>query len=178
MLSNQNNMKKYIITLILICFSTTAFAWPFGKKESKPTPTPAPTVVSTKPTIQDGRELVKDIARELKTAKDENLKLKQNLTTVSNNLLEAEKRVAEVQKASDVIKEWGMQQQIEAQKYFEKYTDAVKRYHRLKLIAAVIAAAVGVLLGLQFMNFAPPPYNLLVPVGGAGIFAALVWFFL
>jgi hypothetical protein len=28
------------------------------------------------------------------------------------------------------------------------------------------------------MGFVPPPYSLLVPVGGAGLFAALVWFFL
>jgi hypothetical protein len=60
----------------------------------------------------------------------------------------------------------------------EKYNNAVKRYHRLKAIAALIAAAVGVLLGLQIMGFVPPPYSLLVPVGGAGLFAALVWFFL
>jgi hypothetical protein len=34
------------------------------------------------------------------------------------------------------------------------------------------------LLGLQFMTFVPPPYNLLVPIGGAGLFATLVWVFL
>jgi hypothetical protein len=60
----------------------------------------------------------------------------------------------------------------------EKYNNAVKRYHKLKLIAALIAAAGGVLLGLQFMNLAPPPYNIGVPVGAAALFAALVWFFL
>jgi hypothetical protein len=46
------------------------------------------------------------------------------------------------------------------------------------MIAALIAAAGGVLLGLQFMNLAPPPYSFGIPVGAAALFAALVWFFL
>jgi hypothetical protein len=46
------------------------------------------------------------------------------------------------------------------------------------MIAALIAAAAGVFIGLQFMNLVPPPYNLGVPFGAAGFFAALVWFFL
>jgi hypothetical protein len=60
----------------------------------------------------------------------------------------------------------------------EKYTNAVKRYHRLKWIAAIIAGAAGVLFGLQLMSFVPPPYSLLVPIGSAGLFATLVWVFL
>ena len=44
--------------------------------------------------------------------------------------------------------------------------------------ADFIAAAAGVFLGLQFMVLIPPPYNLGLPIGAAGFFAALVWFFL
>jgi hypothetical protein len=176
-------MKKYLPLLILLTLTTSGLAWPFGKKEPKPTPKPTPTSVSTpkptpKPTLQEGRELVKGIASELNAAKTENAKLKASLAAATSKIQQAEAKTAEVQKSADALKEWGIQQQVEAQKYFQKYTDTVKRYHKLKMIAAIIAAAAGVLLGLQFMNVAPPPYNLGVPVGAAALFAALVWFFL
>jgi hypothetical protein len=173
---------KYILPLIAILFLTsTVQAWPFGKKEPKPQPTsatvakPSPT---PKPTINEGREIVKGIAAELKAAKEENVKLKASLDKATQQVATAEAKTVEVQKSADALKEWGIIQQTEAQKFMEKYNNAVKRYHRLKLIAAIIAAAGGVLLGLQFMNFAPPPYNIGVPVGAAALFAALVWFFL
>lgn len=173
-------MKKLISILIVLSFITTsAMAWPFGKKEPKPIPAPAAVAKPTpKPTISGGREIVKEIGTELKAAKEENIKLKTSLDRALEQVKNAEAKTVEVQKSADALKEWGIIQQAEAQKFMEKYNKAVKRYHRLKLIAAVIAAAVGVLLGLQFMNMAPPPYNLSIPVGGAALFAALVWFFL
>jgi hypothetical protein len=171
---------KYILPLIAILFLTTSVqAWPFKKKEPKPTPTPVAVAKPTpKPTIAGGREIVKEISVELKAAKDENAKLKVSLSKAQEQVKAAEAQTFEVQKSADALKEWGIIQQAEAQKFMQKYNDAVKRYHRLKAIAALIAAAVGVLLGLQIMGFVPPPYSLLVPVGGAGLFAALVWFFL
>lgn len=173
-------MKKILPIVIAFSFiSSTGMAWPFGKKESKPTPTPAAVAKPTpKPTISGGREIVKEIGIELKAAKEENTKLKTSLDKALEQVKNAEAKTVEVQKSADALKEWGIIQQAEAQKFMEKYNDAVKRYHRLKMIAALIAAAVGVLLGLQIMGFVPPPYSLLVPVGSAGLFAALVWFFL
>jgi hypothetical protein len=171
---------KYILPLIAVLFLTsTVQAWPFGKKEPKSQPTPVAVAKPTpKPTINEGREIVKGIAAELKAAKEENTKLKASLDKALQQTKNAEAKTVEVQKSADALKEWGVIQQAEAQKFMEKYNSAVKRYHRLKAIAALIAAAVGVLLGLQIMGFVPPPYSLLVPVGGAGLFAALVWFFL
>jgi hypothetical protein len=171
---------KYILPLIAIFFLTSSVqAWPFRKKEPKPQPTPAAVAKPTpKPTIGEGREIVKSIAAELKAAKEENAKLKASLDKAVQQTKNAEAKTVEVQKSADALKEWGIIQQAEAQKFMEKYNNAVKRYHRLKAIAAVIAAAVGVLLGLQIMSFVPPPYSLLVPVGGASLFAVLVWFFL
>lgn len=175
-------MKKILAIIIVLSFITsTGMAWPFGKKEPKPQPTPTAVVKPSptpKPTIQDGRLIAKEIAAELRAAKEENTKLKSSLTKATEQVTKAEAKTLEVQKAADALKEWGIIQQAEAQKFMEKYNNAVKRYHRLKLIAALIAAAGGVLLGLQLMNFAPPPYNLGVPVGAAALFAALVWFFL
>jgi hypothetical protein len=173
---------KYILPLIVVLFLTsTVQAWPFGKKEPKPQPTPAAVAKPSptpKPTISEGREIVKGIAAELKAAKEENTKLKASLDKATQQVITAEAKTLEVQKSADALKEWGIIQQAEAQKFMEKYNKAVKRYHRLKLIAAIIAAAGGVLLGLQFMNLAPPPYNFGVPVGFAALFAMLVWFFL
>lgn len=173
-------MKKILpIFVVLSLMTTSAMAWPFGKKEPKPKPTPAATAKPTpKPTLAEGREIVRGIASELKAAKDENTKLKASLQKAIQEVKTAEAKTVEVQKSADLLKEWGMLQQSEAQRFMEKYNSAVKRYHRLKLIAALIAAAGGILLGLQLMNLAPPPYNLGVPIGAAGLFAALVWFFL
>lgn len=173
-------MKKLLTTLLVLSFvSTSAMAWPFGKKQPKPTPTPAAVAKPTpRPTISGGREIVKEIGTELKSAKEQNAKLKVSLDKALEQVKTAEAQTAVVQKQADDLKEWGVIQQAEAQKFMQKYNDAVKRYHRLKMIAALIAAAVGVLLGLQIMGFVPPPYSLLVPVGGAGLFATLVWFFL
>lgn len=174
-------MKKLLPIIVLLSFVSTGMAWPFGKKQPKPTPTSVPAAVAKptpKLTISGGREIVKEIGTELKAAKEENTKLKNSLDKALEQVKTAEARTVEVQKSADALKEWGIIQQAEAQKFMEKYNKAVKRYHRLKAIAALIAAAVGVLLGLQIMGFVPPPYSLLVPVGGAGLFAALVWFFL
>ena len=171
---------KYILPVIAVLFLTSSVqAWPFGKKEPTPKPIPAAVAQPTpKPTISGGREIVKEIGTELKSAKDENIKLKVSLDKALQQVKDAEAKTVIVQKSADALKEWGIIQQAEAQKFMEKYNAAVKRYHRLKLIATLIAAGVGVLLGLQFMNMAPPPYNLGVPFGAAALFAALVWFFL
>jgi hypothetical protein len=167
-----------ILILLITVSSSMAIQWPWQKKQPVPQPTPVVVVTKSKNPIQDSRLIVKELSVELNNAKAENTRLKTSLVKATDNVKQAEFKVAEVQKAADALKEWGMIQQAEAQKFMEKYNAAVKRYHRLKLIAAFIAAAGGVLLGLQFMNLVPPPYNMGVPVGGAILFAALVWFLL
>lgn len=173
-------MKKLLPLIILLILSGTSFGQ-FWKPKPKPTPVPkpAPVVVEkSKNPIQDAREVVKELQSELKIAKNENTKLKQNLNEANNNVKNGFIQIDKLNKDIDTLKEWGVVQQAEAQKWLEKYTNAIKRYHRLKWIAALIAAAGGVLLGLQIMGFVPPPYNLLVPIGGAGLFGTLVWMFL
>lgn len=177
-------MKTIFTILIFLSLTMSGLAWPFGKKKDiKPTPTPALAVSPTpksvaKPTIQDSRELVREIAVELKSAKEENQRLKSTLNRATEQVKIAEQRTLDVQKQADALKEWGIIQQQQAHKFMEKYNSAVKRYHRLKLIAALIAAAAGVFVGLQFMNLVPPPYNFGVPVGGAILFSTLVWLLL
>jgi polyhydroxyalkanoate synthesis regulator phasin len=170
-------MKKLLL-IILLVLPVTSFGQ-FWKPKPKAKPSPTPVLVEkSKTPVQDAKQIVKELQGELKVAKDENAKLKNNLSNAQNELNNSFTQIDKLKKDIDTLKEWGVVQQAEAQKWLEKYTNAIKRYHRLKWIAALIAAAGGVLLGLQIMGFVPPPYNLLVPIGGAGFFGALVWFFL
>lgn len=149
------------------------------KPKSQPTPSPTPVaVVKSETPIQDAKKIIQELKSELNVAKIENQKLKENLNSANNNVKKGFEEVAKLNKDIDTLKKWGVVQQAEAQKWLEKYTKAVKRYHKLKWIAAIIAAAGGVLLGLRFMNLVPPPYNLLVPIGGAALFGTLIWIFL
>jgi len=177
-------MKKIILILIaLFAITGTSNAQFFKFGKPRPTPTLVPKAeVVIKPenttSIQEARQVINDLNAELTAAKAENANLKINLDEATKKVLEAEQSVAVVQKNADALKEWGIIQQGEAQKFIEKYNKAVKRYHQLKIIAAVIAGLGGVLLGVQFMSLTPPPYNLFVPVIFSGVFGAIVWFFL
>jgi flagellar motor protein MotB len=172
-------MKKLIpIVLLLILTSTGYSQFNWFKPKPKAQPTPVAVVQKSKTPVQDAKQIVKELQSELRVAKSENAKLKDNLSKANGNLKDSFLQIDKLKKDIDALKEWGVVQQAEAQKWLEKYTNAIKRYHRLKWIAAIIAGAVGVLLGLQIMSFVPPPYSLLVPIGGAGLFATLVWVFL
>jgi Skp family chaperone for outer membrane proteins len=173
-------MKKLLTIIFILSLVSSGMAWPWDKKtvikpEIKKT---APVKVETGSSLQQAKQVIKELSAELNAAKSENAKLKTNLENANKKVDEAKSNTAVVQKQADALKEWGIQKQQEAFKWLEKYNNAIKRYHRLKWIAAIIAAAGGVLLGLQFMSFVPPPYNLLVPIGGAGLFASLIWIFL
>ncbi len=173
-------MKNIIaITILLILTSSVnAQIWPF-KKKPVPSATPVPVKVErSNAPIQDAKKIVQELKAELNVAKSENVKLKNSLEKANANVKEGFVQITKLEKDIKTLKEWGVVQQAEAQKWLEKYTKAIKRYHRLKWIAAIIAAAGGVLLGLRFMSLVPPPYNLLVPIGGAGLFGTLIWIFL
>jgi Skp family chaperone for outer membrane proteins len=173
-------MKKLLTIIFILSFVSSGMAWPWDKKPvAKPEiKKPAPVKVETGSSLQQAKQVIKELNAELNAAKSENAKLKINLENANKKVNEAKSNTAIVQKQADALKEWGIQKQQEAFKWLEKYNNAIKRYHRLKWIAAIIAAAGGILLGLQFMSFVPPPYNLLVPIGGAGLFASLIWIFL
>ena len=171
-------MKKIIPIILLLVLTSTGYSQ-FNWFKPKPKPSPTPVAVEkSKTPIQDAKQIVKELQSELRVAKSENNKLKDSLSKANSNLKDSFLQIDKLKKDINTLKEWGVVQQAEAQKWLEKYTNAIKRYHRLKWIAAIIAGAVGVLLGLQIMSFVPPPYSLLVPIGGAGLFASLVWIFL
>lgn len=174
-------MKTLTALTLLFVITSTGMAWPFGKKDPKPAPTPKQTKVVTPekpPTFSGGRDLVKQLQKELSDALDSNKRLGASLESAKKEVETAKAETDIVQKKANDLEKWGIVQQAEKHKYMKKYDEALVKYHRLKMIAAIIAAAVGVMLGLQFMNFAPPPYNFAVPVGAAALFAGLVWMFL
>ena len=168
-------MKKLLPLILLLTMASTGFSWPFGKPKPKPTPTP--TQVEVPATPKAGRGLIDQLKKDLKDALEANRKLKISLDKAKTELDTARGETVIVQKKADELQEWGIVQQADKEKFKNKYEETAAKYKRLKLIAAAIAAAVGVLIGLQFMNFAPPPYSFAVPVGAAVLFALLVWMF-
>jgi hypothetical protein len=171
-------MKRTVTFIIFIILANTSYAqFGFFKPKPKPSPTPVVEEKSDNP-IQDAKKIIQELKFELNSVKSENEKLKNNLANANSNVKKGFEDVAKLNKDIDALKQWGVIQQAEAQRWLERYNKAVKRYHKLKWIASIIAAGGGILLGLKFMGFVPPPYNILVPIGGAGLFGALVWIFL
>lgn len=169
-------MKKILPLILLLAITSTGFSWPFGKPKAKPTPTPVQIEVPATP--KAGRGLIEQLKKDLKDAIESNNRLKASLNKAKEEVETAKIETAAVQKKADELLKWGIVQQTEKEKYMKKYDEAMKKYHRLKLLAAIIGGAVGILIGLQFMNLAPPPYNIAVPFGAAALFAWLVWMFL
>jgi hypothetical protein len=171
-------MKKIITFIIFIILANTGYSQ-FGlfKPKPKPSPTPVVEVKSDNP-IQDAKKIIQELKFELNSVKSENEKLKTNLVNANNSVKKGFDDIGKLNKDIDALKKWGVIQQAEAQRWLERYNKAVKRYHKLKWIASIIAAGGGILLGLRFMAFVPPPYNILLPIGGAGLFGILVWIFL
>jgi hypothetical protein len=174
-------MKKIFLILVILSFiSSTGMAWPWSKKpQQKSSPIPTKVEVKKDPaTINNARQVLKELNTELQNVKQQNIRLKDSLDRANKKVLSAELETKKVQEAADKLKEWGVAQQSEKFKWMEKHEKLSKKYKLLKTIAVIIAAAAGVFLGLQFMALVPPPYNLVVPIGGAGLFALLIGIFL
>jgi hypothetical protein len=182
-------MKRLFLILIilnLIISSSMAFPW----LKPKPTPTPTPTPVQVEQpkdvvSISNARTLIKELNTELTNIKTLNNNLQSNLKRANERIVTADQEIVKLNVAITNLTDWGVGwqskaivAQAELTKEKQDHEATKSRYHRAKIILAILAAVAGVFLGLQFMNLAPPPYNFLVPAGGAGLFAALVWFLL
>jgi hypothetical protein len=175
-------MKKIVTLIAFMILVNTGYAQ-FGlfRPKAKPTPSPSPTPVAVEKSerpIQDAKKIIQDLKLELNAVKSENEKLKNNLTNANSSVKKGMDDVVKLNKDIEALKQWGIIKQAEALRWLERYNKAVKRYHKLKWIAVIIAAAGGVIVGLKFMALAPPPYNILIPIGSAGIFGTLIWIFL
>lgn len=179
-------MKKLLIIIFALSLTSTGMAWPWDKRPATKPEVKKPAVVKVESatsgsSIQQAKQVIKELNAELQSAKTENTKLKINLANANKKVADTETNLATVQKQADLLKEWGIQKQNEAFQWLEKYTKAVKRYHRLKMIAAVVAGLFGAMLGMWAMRFVPPiyaAYALALPIAGAGLAAGALWMFL
>jgi Skp family chaperone for outer membrane proteins len=178
-------MKTYIFIIIFFALSNLSFGQ-FWKPKPKSTPVPQPTpvaVVTNKvstTSLQQAKEVIKELNTELKVAKEENQKLKNNLDQANKEVKKGFEKTLEVQKNADLLKEWGVEQQNQAFEWMDKYTKTIKRYHRLKNIAAIVAGLFGAMLGMYCMRLGPPvyaAYAFALPIAGAVMAFGAVWMF-
>ena len=126
------------------------------------------------------KEVIKELNTELKVAKQENQKLKNNLDQANKEVKKGFEKTLEVQKNADLLKEWGVEQHNQAFEWMDKYTKTIKRYHRLKNIAAIVAGLFGAMLGMYCMRLVPPvyaAYAFALPIAGAVMVFGAVWMF-
>jgi len=176
-------MKNLLPLLFLLTISTTSFGQ-FWKPKAKPSPTP---VLATKPilssknnSLQEAKAVIKELNNELTAAKTTNAELKTKLNSANSKVKEAELNTQKVQKNADSLKAWGIEQQDQAFQWMDKYTKTIKRYHRLKNVAAVVAGLFGAMLGMWCMRLVPPvyaAYALALPIAGAVLAFGTVWMF-
>ena len=164
-------MKLLCLIIVFFAFSFSAFGQ-----------------TNTKTLLSQARTAVASLQVELNGAKDENLHLQQSLANANQKVLNAESEVKTVQKHADNLRDWGVDQQTEAAKWFDAHVQekkakeaAIKRYHFSKTINSVTAAILLAIFGLWAMRFVPPiyaGYAFLLPVAGAIIGATLTWMLL
>ena len=188
-------MKNILPLLILLTFSSSSFAgyWNSKSKSSpttvvtKPISSPNPAMItknvssSSNNSLQEAKSVIKELNNELTSAKASNSELKIKLNSANDKVKEAELNTQQVQKNADVLKAWGIEQQDQAFQWMDKYTKTIKRYHRLKNIAAIVGALFGMMLGMYCMRLVPPTYAayaLALPVAGAVLGFTGIWLFL
>jgi hypothetical protein len=176
-------MKTLLPLIILLILTTSGFSQ-FWKSKPKPTPTPKPTPVAvTKPNkspLQEAKGVIQELNFELKTGKEANVELKNKLVKAENKIKDAELNTQQVQKNADALKKWGIEQQNQAFEWMEKHTKTLKKYHRLKNIAAIVAGLFGAMLGMYCMRLVPPvyaAYAFALPIAGAVLAFGGVWVF-
>lgn len=175
-------MKTILSLLILILLSTSSFGQ-FWKPKPKATPKPTPVAVvspNAPSSVQQAKAIIKELNQELKSAKESNAELKTKLDAANTKVKEAEINTQQVQKNADALKNWGLEQQNQAFQWMEKHASTLKRYHRLKNIAAIVAGLFGAMLGMYCMRLVPPvyaAYAFALPIAGAILAFGSVWMF-
>jgi hypothetical protein len=178
-------MKNLTILITLLILTSSSFA---GYWNSKPKPTPTPVIVTktisspstTNSSLQEAKSVIKELNNELNSTKSLNNDLKTKLNAATAKIKETELNTQQVQKNADALKAWGIEQQDQAFQWMDKYTKTIKRYHRLKNIAAIVAGLFGAMLGMYCMRLVPPvyaAYAFALPIAGAVLAFGAVWMF-
>ena len=142
-------MKKYLFFLVSV-ISVISCSISSASPEN-------PTRAELRATVQH----IQSLAREIQT----------DLDNEKAAHAEATKQTVVLQAQVDAVTR-------QANKAIEDHAKILAKYHFLKLLASIIAAAAAIMIVLQFGTFIPPPYNFYL-MAGAGIgAAAAVWIWL
>jgi hypothetical protein len=145
--------------------------------------------------LSEARRLIQLQKVELTKAQNENKMLKNSLEEAKKNIIAGELQVQELQAAADALKNWGIEKEKESWKNFNAMMEerklkekeielkekAIKKYHTCKLINAIVASFLGLILGLYLMKFVPithTHYAFALPVLGIITSFCLIWFLL
>jgi len=136
-------MRKYILALIFILTSVNLIATDR-----------TPAIINN------------EVIQELKLTKGEITTLKSSLSSARNKLDKSTDKVLLLNSEIAKQREWGIKQQEEAAKYFNKYNSAVEKLHLFKNIVGILLALLLGYIGFTFMGLIPPPYGFILPVAG------------
>lgn len=147
--------------------------------------TPAPS------TLSKAKIVLKELTGELNQAKFDlaNTKLSLSMATkeayaAQSEVKNAQDKTEEVQKLADIEHQNLIEKTNEAVMFSQKYDAAVKRYHFLKNIAAVIGALLGAFVGFYAIKILPveipqvAAYGFCLPILGGILGWIGVWLFL
>lgn len=129
--------------------------------------------------------LATELVAKIEAAESENNRLVGSLAATRRQLTAARAENAELQKAVDGLRAWGIDQQTRADNAEVKLSREIgahaktkTAYHRLKFALALAGA---VLLGIfvsKFAGFLPPPWGLFAPVAGGLLGFGALWILL
>lgn len=120
-------------------------------------------------TIDHMQQLDSDNRKQLTEAQKQNAELNVTLIDESQNITKLNTDISS-------LKQWGIDQQTRADKAQADLSATIKRYHFLKMLAAILAGITLLFISLRFMSLVAPPYSFGVPVAAFGIGYAAVWF--
>lgn len=119
-------------------------------------------------TIDHMQQLDADNRKQLTEAQKQNAELNITLIDESQNITKLNTDISS-------LKQWGIDQQTRADKAQADLSATIKRYHFLKMLAAILAGIALLFISLRFMSLVAPPYSFGVPVAAFGIGYAAVW---
>jgi len=181
-------MKIFCLYLSLIFLTLPGYGqfWTPKPKPAAPVAVVVPQVeaqakkVAATPKIEEARQIIKELTTNLQTAKEENNKLKINLSNAEKKIETSEKRVKEVERNAELLREWGIARQNEAFEWLSKHDKVLDRYHHLKLVASMVGGVFGFIFGIWLMRFVPPVYGayaLALPLVTTLLASSWVWIF-
>lgn len=130
-----------------------------------------------------GRELAAEVTAsnaQLASAQKQIAALRIVVASATQQIEIANGRVVTLNAAIEKMTAWGVAQQARAEVAEKDLRATLERYHRLKIIAALLVAALSTLAALQLgpLLSLAGPYGALLPVAAGAAGFAVIWFLL